>query len=118
MNKYSFNNNAQLEEYETPFADVVIREVEKALDESSGYDRKLMPSFESPFITTYEAPSMGRPQVTPAAGDFVNFLGELHNDEFSEHLFEMSAELENIWNGRISNETAMGDRFVPFATEE
>jgi len=118
MNNYSSNGNSQLEAFETPFADAVIREVERAINEQSSSDQRILPSFESPFNTTYESASASTQATSPQAGQFVNFLGELHNDEFGEHLFEMAAELENTWNSRISNEMAMGDRFVPFATEQ
>ncbi len=117
MNNYSLNENgAQLSEYETPFADTSIREQEKT--DEAVYADKFIADLESPFSVTYEEAESGEIQKSPVAGDFVNFLSELHNDEFEEHLYEMALELEDTWNGKISNEAAMGDRFIPYATQE
>ena len=119
MDKYSHNGHAQLEMYETPFADTeVMRETEEQYESSSTNQNQFLADFESPFTVSYESGQNGLSVSSEAAGDFVNLLGELHNDEFGEQLYEMAAELEDTWNNKISNETAMGERFIPFATQE
>lgn len=116
MDNYKLNGNSQLEVFETPFADTPVHEA--ATDNHTPTSERFLPDFESPFATTYENGNESLKSGSPAAGEFVNFLSELHHDEFAEHLYDMSAELENTWNTKVSNEAAMGDRFVPFATEQ
>lgn len=119
MDNYPLTGNAQLEEYETPFSDnTIVREEKDQNESSSAYSNQFLSDFESPFATTFETMPTGQKASSPVAGDFVNLLGELHNDEFGEHLYEMALELEDTWNTKISNEAAMGDRFIPFATQE
>lgn len=119
MDKHTLNGNSQLEEFETPFSDKNITREEDIQSESfSGYNDQFLSQFESPFAITFETESSGQAATSPAAGDFVNLLGELHDDEFGEHLYEMALELEDTWNNKVSDEVAMGERFLPFATQE
>ncbi|MBD0314615.1 MAG: hypothetical protein ICV86_17745, partial [Microcoleus sp. T3-bin5] len=119
MNNYSSNGvNAQLAEYETPFADVPLQKEESPQNESPElYNVNFLQAFESPFAQTYEASSAAA-SSSPVAGEYVQFLSELNQNEFSDGLYELAAELEDTWSSKISNETAMGDRFVPFATQQ
>lgn len=117
MNNYSLNDiESQLSEYETPFADKFLMEEKR--HNGTSFSEAFVSDFESPFAPTYEAFNSGENQNSPAAGEFVDFISELYDDEFSENLYEMASELEDTWNGKISNEAAMGERFVPFATQE
>lgn len=118
MNNNSLNGSEILLEYETPFADVSLREEEKADDHVHAYTETFTADFESPFAPTYESGLSGDSKSSPMSGEFVDFISELYNDEFSENLYELAAELEDTWNSKVSNEAAMGDRFIPFATQE
>lgn len=118
MDNYSFNGYTQLEDYETPFAEVAVTHEDTGQNESAISPNQFATNFESPFTSTFETNLAGQKPSTQGAADFVQFLGELHSDEFGEHLYEMALELEDSLNNKISNETAMGDRFIPFATQE
>lgn len=116
MDNHKMNGSLQLEDFETPFADIQGQNTGLKLE--SPERSQFIPDFESPFATTFESYTTSGKTENPNGGEFVNFLAELHNDEFSENLYDMAAELENTWNTKISNEAAMGDRFIPFATEQ
>lgn len=118
MNNNSLNGSEMLSEYETPFADISLREEENTNGQVRTYTETFKADFESPFATSYESGLSGETQSSPMAGEFVDFISELYNDEFSDNLYELAAELEDTWNSKISNESAMGDRFIPFATQE
>ncbi len=119
MNNFATNGiQSELAEYETPFADISLTREEPSQSESTdNYYSNFLPQFGSPFLQTYEAPDAGS-ATSPHAGEFVQFLGELDDSEFSNNLYELAAELEDTWSSRISNEIAMGERFVPFATQQ
>jgi hypothetical protein len=110
--------NAELSEYETPFADTTMREEERSNEPTLYYPEQPSPELESPFATTFETQLEGQKATSPIAADVVNLLADLHSDEFGEHLYEMALELEDGWHSKISNETAMGERFIPFAMQE
>ncbi|MEO8151357.1 MAG: hypothetical protein ABI723_27240 [Bacteroidia bacterium] len=118
MNNHSTDGmTAQLAEYETPFADNFTTREDESRNDSPVYTSQFFQQAESPFSQSFEAPAAGQTS-SPAAGEFVNFLSELHDTEFPNTLYELAAELEDTWSSKISNETAMGDRFVPFATQQ
>jgi hypothetical protein len=119
MNNFATNGTqSELVDYETPFADVSVTREEPSQSEPTGnYYSNFLPQFESPFLQTYEASDVGS-ATSPHAGEFVQFLGELDDSEFSNNLYELAAELEDTWSSKISNEIAMGERFVPFATQQ
>lgn len=119
MDKYNYINGfaAELAEYETPFADMPVVREEPAQKESAVTDNFFLPEYESPFATTYET-EQGASPASAVAPEFVQLLGELNDSEFSENLYELATELEDSWSSKVSNETAMGDRFVPFATQQ
>lgn len=116
----TFGNAAdnQLAEYETPFADATLRESEKPEEASYSYPEQSAPELENPFASTFGAQSSGENAPSPIAGEVVNFLSELHSDEFGQQLYEMALELEDTWSNKVSNEAAMGERFTSFATQE
>lgn len=117
MDNYSTNGiNAQLAEYETPFADVSFAKEEPQNEEFSNFDIPAYQELESPFAQTFETQG-GSVNLTPFAQDYVSFLGELHDSEFANVLDELAAELEDTWSGKISNEVAMGEKFVPYVTQ-
>ena len=71
---------------------------------------------ESPFSRTYEVVSSSA-GLTPAGEEFVQFLGELHDGEFGNALYELATEIEDTWRNKISSEVAMANNFVPFARQ-
>ncbi len=118
MNNYSLNEvELQLSDYETPFADFSIGE-DAAQETVHTYTDRYLTSFESPFSATYESFLNEQQSVSPLAGEYVDLLHELSDDEFVDSLYELSRELEDSWSNKISNEAAMGDRFVPYATQQ
>jgi hypothetical protein len=119
MDRISGNGvDERLAEYETPFADTAFREAEKPEETSYSYPEQISPELENPFAATFDAGLSGENAPSPIAGEVVNFLSELHSDEFGQHLYEMALELEDAWSSKISNEAAMGERFTSFATQE
>ncbi len=110
--------NVQLEDFDTPFGDATVSQNESVNESPSSYSNNFATNFESPFARTYETIIPGQIPNSPVAGDFVNFLSELYEDEFNENLYDLASEVEDLWNTRISNESAMGDNFIPFATRE
>ena len=79
-------------------------------------DRESM-EVESPFTRTYETSQAS--QQSPRGGEFVQFIGELHDQEFNNSLYELATELEDSWSSKISNELAMGGgSFLPFAENQ
>jgi len=118
MDNYSTNGiGAQLAEFETPFADITFAGEEPQNENFKNFDIPMYQEIGSPFAQTFETPSASMNQ-TPFAQDYVSFLGELHDSEFGNVLDELAAELEDTWSSKISNEVAMGERFIPFATQQ
>ncbi len=110
--------NTELNQYETPFADVSLKR-----EESSGngapdsgilnFNREM----ENPFVQTFELSQQASPQ-SPFSNEFAGFLGELNDPEFSDNLYELAAELEETLNSGMSNETAMGEAYIPYARQK
>lgn len=118
MNNYSLNEvELQLSDYETPFADFSARE-DASQETVRTYSDNFLSDFESPFSSTYDSFLQEHQAVSPLAGEYVDLLHELNDDEFVESLFELSRELEDSWSNKISNEAAMGERFAPFAAQQ
>jgi len=101
--------NSERNHYETPFADVMLTKEEPFSAEHSILPRES----ENPFVKTFEV-SNGGTNLSPFAGEMAQFLGELHDAEFSRSLYELASELEDSWLPKISNEAAMGEEFLPF----
>ena len=118
MNSYAGNGmSTELEMFETPFADnSPLKEAFTAKEADAAYSNFLQ-ELESPFSRTYDLNTNG-PVVNQMAEDFVQFMAELHDSEFSEAVYELAGEIEDKWLPKISNEAALGDQFVPFATQQ
>lgn len=109
--------NAQLAEYETPFADVpVLREQTRQSSPIVNLDNFLL-ELEGPFSRTFETAATSN-RSSPGSEDYVELLGELDDSEFNNTLYELANELEDSWINKISNEAAMGENFVPFVTQQ
>ena len=118
MNNYAMNGiRAELTQYETPFADTpVMREHTAQTKSAEDFFTNFSPDFESPFSRTYETFEAGH-QVSQNSEEFVQLLGELDDTEFSNTLYELASEIEDSWLPKISNELAMGENYIPFATQ-
>jgi len=110
--------NTELNQYETPFADVSFKREESSENGTTeeGF-LKFIRESENPFVQTFETAQRANP-LSPFANEFSGFLGELDDQEFSDNLYELAAELEETWNSGISNETAMGEAFIPYARQK
>jgi hypothetical protein len=116
MEYYSSNGmGSQTAEYESPFAETIISRELESEQPSYETDRESM-EMESPFTRTYETSQPS--QQSPRGGEFVQFLGELHDQEFNNAVYELATELEDSWSSKISNELAMGSQFLPFARSQ
>lgn len=103
--------SSSLTAFETPFSDTGL------VRESSEWNETTpaVPDLESPFSFEFEAGDSAQPVH---ATDFVQLLAEMESPAFRQSLYDMAAEMEESWSARISNETAMGERFEPFARQE
>ena len=118
MEETRMNGNATaLAQYETPFADVPV--MRETVQQNLSVDNLLNDFFrevESPFSRTYEATPSN--SLSPINEEYVDLLAELHDSEFNETLYEMANEVEDTWRNKVSNELAMGENFLPFATQQ
>lgn len=112
MNGYAKNGSSTgTAMFETPFSDTLPSH--ELAEESFGNFQHML---ESPFSRTFETGGVAMP--SQLAEEFVQFLGELNDSEFSNALYEAASEIEDTWRLRVSNEMAMGENFVPFATQQ
>ncbi|WP_276370837.1 hypothetical protein [Chryseolinea sp. H1M3-3] len=119
MNSYAGNGmSSELAMFETPFADIsTLKEATRSNEPAEVAYSNFLHELESPFTRTYEVAGNSA-VVTQVAEEFVQFLGELNDAEFSDSLYELASEMEDRWLPKISNEAAMGDHYVPFATQQ
>jgi hypothetical protein len=118
METMNMNGNTGLAQFETPFADVpVAREHGQPHVSSEDFFSNFLQEVESPFARTYEATSGGT-AVSQAGEEYVDFLSELNDAEFAETIYELANEVEDTWRTKVSNEVAMGDNYIPFATQQ
>jgi hypothetical protein len=110
--------DTELSQYETPFADVSLKREDSNGNETPGDGfLKFTREMENPFVQTFELSQQTNPS-SPFAKEFAGLLGELNDPEFSDNLYELAAELEETLNSGISNETAMGEAFIPYARQK
>ncbi len=119
MEKNSVNGmTAELNQYETPFADIpVMKEHTDQNISAEGFFLNYLQEAESPFSRTYEATSSNN-SLTQAGEEYVNLLSELNDAEFEETIYELANEVEDTWRNKVSNEIAMGSNYIPFATQQ
>jgi hypothetical protein len=118
MNSYAGNGmSAELEMYETPFADKSpLREAFTTRDADIAYSNFIQ-ELESPFSRTYDTGG-SQAVVSQMSEEFVQFMAELHDSSFSDSVYELASELEDRWLPKISDEAAMGNQLIPFATQQ
>lgn len=118
MNNYAGNGmSSELSVFETPFSDnAPLKEAFQSKEADVAYS-SFIKELDSPFSRTYEVNPNGA-VVNQVAEEFVDFLAELHDSEFSDAAYELAGEIEDKWLYKISNETALGDNYVPFATQQ
>lgn len=119
MNSYAGNGmSSELAMFETPFADIsTLKEAIQSNEPAEVAYSNFLQELESPFSRTYEISTNGA-VVTQVSEEFVQFIGELNDTEFSDAVYELASEIEDKWLPKISNEAAMGDHFIPFATQQ
>lgn len=120
MNAYGISGMAaELGQYETPFADspIVREQRDDESNATNGFYSNYMQETESPFARTYEVDAVAN-ILTPAGEEFINFLGELNDKEFTESLYEIADEVENTWRSKVSNELLMGENYLPFVRQQ
>ncbi|MCY2687585.1 hypothetical protein [Salinimicrobium sp. TH3] len=121
MDSNRFNGNtAQLAGYETPFNDVAIEQEHDSHHhaQSEGLSEYfVIPEMESPFTKTFDDQEQGN-DLSPISEEYVDLLGELNDRDFSDAISQMAGELEETWISKISNEAAMGSRYIPFASQQ
>lgn len=121
MDSNKFNGNtAQLAGYETPFVDVAIQQEHDSHGRENHdhlNDNYILQEFESPFTRTFDEEEQGQ-IFSPIAEEYVDLLGELNDRDFSDAISQVAGELEETWIPKISNEAAMGSRYIPFATQQ
>ncbi|MET7258952.1 hypothetical protein [Dyadobacter fermentans] len=110
------NMNGVLSQYETPFADVFVREQEEAPAETGTQGNNYIFEIDSPFSRTYE--TADRDAASPLSTGYVSLLSELNDAEFTETLYELANEVEDTWRSKVSNELAMGSNYIPFVTRQ
>ena len=107
-----------LAQYETPFADIpLMREQTDQNISSENLYSNYFQEVDSPFSRTYEA-SPASAQTTPAGEEYVSLLSELNDTEFGETIYDLANEVEDTWRNKVSNEIAMGSKYIPFATQQ
>jgi len=84
-----------------PFLDVKSFVSEEATEGQVGLETS-RPS-HSPFLSVYESEEGGG-LVDPQAEEYVQFLNELHDEEFDEALFELAGEAAALYDSRFSHE--------------
>jgi hypothetical protein len=111
MGSYLYNENtAELATYETPFAD---SRNEFAESKNQEFQQAFSTSeFETPFAQTFE---YGQETfVSPLANEYVSLLAELHDHEFDKSVYEMVAELEELF----TSETPYTNTNVAYFTQQ
>lgn len=119
MKKFGSNGmSEELANYETPFADITLaKEDSYEIVSSENYTSNFLLELETPFSKTYDA-SSSSVNLSPNSNEYIELLGELNDPKFTNTLYELATELEDTWMSKISNEVAMGEKYIPFATQQ
>lgn len=120
MEKYKTNgSDYQLADYETPFADIQPQREEEQQPELEQYSFSMLNEIvDSPFKQTYETTAAGEPSSTPVSEAYTELLAELNDPDFENIFYNLAAEAESTYLPKISSETAMGESYVPFITQQ
>ncbi|MVM40305.1 hypothetical protein GO730_26075 [Spirosoma sp. HMF3257] len=107
MNPYPSYNGEQVNNWlpNNPFADEAILEMLEPVMEDFSYNREFAGEYESPFLSEVDSTGTARPIGNPEAPQLVGLLGELHDHEFNEALFELATEFEDVAASRYASET-------------
>ncbi len=89
-------------QFQSPFLDVLSfpRQQSEALEEESN---TLSPASSSPFTSLYQAEE-GKEAIDPESEEFIQFLGELHDDEFNDAVFELVNEASVLYESGFENQ--------------
>ena len=118
MEKNTNNGSAiELSEYETPFADTPAAGKELSEQQLENYTFSFLNETDNPFKTTFELPETGA-APSPVNEAVSELLAELNDPEFETTLYNLAAEAEDTFASKISNESAMGQAYIPFASQQ
>ena len=118
MDKFKTNGDGiQLAEYETPFADVQTTKDEPKEKQMENYNFSFLTEEDNPFKSTFDIPESVS-SVTPDREAYTELLAELNDPEFETALYNLAAEAEDTYSSKISDETAMGNSFIPYAAQQ
>ena len=118
MEKNTNNGSAiELSEYETPFADTPAAGKELSEQQLENYTFSFLNETDNPFKTTFELPETGT-APSPVNEAVSELLAELNDPEFETTLYNLAAEAEDTFTSKISNESAMGQAYIPFASQQ
>ncbi len=107
----------QLAEFETPFTDVPqVPQKPETYQPQKFYSE--LGEVESPFRASFELAQNDSSVVTPAEEMYAELLADLNDPEFEIALYNLANEAEDTYSDKISNETAMGEAYIPFVTRE
>ena len=104
MNNYAGTRatSSELAMFETPFAETLTpKEATHSNEPAEVAYNNFLQELESPFTRTYEVSSSGA-VASQVSEQFVQFLGELNDNEFTDALYELAAEMEDKWLPKIS----------------
>ncbi|MFZ0456800.1 MAG: hypothetical protein WAM24_23825 [Ignavibacteriaceae bacterium] len=118
MDKFKTNGDSiQLAEYETPFADVQITRNAPKEKQMENYNFSFLTEEDNPFKSTFEMPETAG-AATPDKEAYTELLAELNDSEFETALYNLAAEAEDTYSSKISDETSMGNSFIPYAAQQ
>ena len=82
--------SSELAMFETPFADTLtLKEAIRSNEPAEVAYNNFLQELESPFTRTYEVSSSGA-IASQVSEEFVQFLGELNDNEFTDALYELA----------------------------
>jgi hypothetical protein len=118
MDKSKMNGGGiSLAEYETPFADVQAIKNEPKEKQMENFNFSFLTEEDNPFKSTFELPETIL-QTTPDREAYTELLAELNDPEFETALYNLAAEAEDTYSSKISDESAMGESFIPYAAQQ
>ncbi len=106
------------EKFQSPFLDVTSfpKQQSETIEETT--TPPVVHTVSSPFVSVYEMED-GEARVDPESEEFIQFLGELHDQEFDDAVFEIVNEASALYEDRfiheykdMSSQTMESERFL------
>jgi hypothetical protein len=113
---------------QSPFLDVTSFPTQESETGPAETPPSILPPSSSPFVSVYEM-DHGEGRVDPESEEFVQFLNELHDEEFDEAVFELINEASALYEDRFVHEyrdpavqpmeaqRLLAEHFVPLESE-